>query len=88
MAKARNRQGEKTQGYLTRVDVPAEFRQWIRSANDFQKANGKRCYSLMFLTNAVLREVVKQGLFQAILEKVTEDEMFDTRGRPKGKAAV
>lgn len=86
MAK-RNRQGEKTQGYLTRVDVPVELRNWIKSANDFQKANGKRCYSLMFLTNAVLREVVKQGIFPAIMERIPEDEIFDTRGRPKTKAA-
>lgn len=87
MAKKRNREGEKTRDWLTRVDVPAEFRQWIKSANEFQKANGKRCYSLMFLTNAVLREVVKQGIFPAIMERIPEEEIFDTRGRPKTKAA-
>jgi len=84
MAK-RNRENEKTQDWATRVDIPAEFRTWIKSANDFQKANGKRCYSLMFMASAVLKAVVDKGLFPAILENVPEAEMFDTRGRPKGK---
>lgn len=78
---ARKRNNERTLGWSTRVNVPEQIREWVRTENMVNKANGQKCISLMFVIDAVLKAAEKQ--FPEIIEGVPMEELVDTRGRPK-----
>ena len=61
----------------SRVCVPVKSRKWIEAANVFNKANGKRLYSIQRVMQVIVdRASENMDLF---FEGVDESELTDTR---------
>ena len=71
----------------SRVCVSAKWRKWIEDANRFNKANGKRLYSIQRVMQVIINRASEN--MDLFFEGIDESELTDTRhnsGRkPKAK---
>ena len=61
----------------SRVCVPAKWRKWIEDANKFNKANGKRLFSIQRVIQVIVDEAGENPA--AFMANVDEARLTDTR---------